>query len=174
MTFAHQKAPSDWDLWTLHLEGTATTKPFLETTFSELQALFSPNGNWIAYRSNESGRGEVYVAPFPGPGEKWRISTEGGLEPLWSGDGRELFYRSGDKMMVTPIQTEPSFRAGTPQVLFEAPRMYRSGLWRSYDVTPDGKRFLMIQNPEGTQESLQIVYIPNWFEELEQLVPKNN
>jgi Tol biopolymer transport system component len=173
MTFAVQSKPGDWDLWTLHLEETATAQPFIETSFSELQGVFSPDGRWIAYWSNESGRSEVYVAPFPGPGPKWRISTEGGIEPLWSKDGRELFYRSGDKVMVVTVQTEPSFQARTPRVLFEAPRMNRSGLWRTYDVTPNGQRFVMSQNPDGTREPLQIVYIPNWFDELKQLVPKN-
>jgi serine/threonine-protein kinase len=174
MTFAVQSRPSDWDLWRLHLEETATAQPFIETSFSELQGVFSPNGRWIAYRSTESGRSEVYVAPFPGPGPKRLISTESGIEPLWSRDGQELYYRSRAKLMVVSVQTEPSFQAGTPRVLFEVPQMNRSGLWRTYDVTPDGQRFIMSQNPEGTQEPLQIVYIPDWFEELKQLVPKNN
>src|SRR5256885_14544622 len=83
-----------------------TTQSFLATQFNEGAASFSPDGRWLAYTSNESGRPEVYVQPFPGPGGKWQISTEGGAEPLWNHNSRELFYRIGKKMMSVQIATE--------------------------------------------------------------------
>src|ERR1700676_5576985 len=84
-------------------------EPFLRTPFNEGAARFSPDGRWLAYISDESGRFEVYVQSYPGPGGKWQISTEGGTEPVWTRNGRELFYRSGDKMMAVDVATQPGF-----------------------------------------------------------------
>ncbi len=91
----------------------------MQSTFSQSNAQFSPDGHWVAYTSNESGRLEVYVQPFPGPGGKWMISTEGGTYPLWARNGREIFFRSDDKMMSASVETQPSFKAGTPRMLFQ-------------------------------------------------------
>ena len=160
------------DIWVLPLEGERKPRPFLQTPFNEGGAVFSPDGRWLAYVSDESGRYEVYVQPFPGPGGKWQISTEGGREPAWARDGRELFYRNGNQMMAVDITTEPTFSAGTPRLLFE--ETYRMGdLFRTdYDVTPDGQRFVMVQTSEQQQESsTQINVVLNWFEELKRLVP---
>jgi hypothetical protein len=88
--------------------------------------VFSPDGHWVAYRSDETGTGEIYVVPYPGPGGKILISTEGGLYPRWSRDGRELFYRGmsiGRPMMAVDVQARPAFRAGTPKVLFRRERI---------------------------------------------------
>lgn len=106
-------------------------KPFLATQFTEAFPAFSRDGRWIAYQSTESGRYEIYVQPFPGPGGKWQVSTEGGLRPKWSRNGRELFFRSGNRMMAAPVAPGPTFTAGTPRVLFEG--QYAP----PYDVTPD-------------------------------------
>lgn len=92
---------------------------FLRTRFNERAPKISPDGRWLAYVSNESGRDEVYVQAFPGPGGKWQISSDGGSEPVWSRDGRELFFRSGEKMMVVQTTTQPSFSASSPQLLFQ-------------------------------------------------------
>ena len=94
-------------------------QPFLRTPFNEAAPRFSPDGRWLAYISDESGRYEIYVQPYPGPGGKWQISTEGGTEPVWNPNGRELFYRNGDKMMAVDIATQPGFSAGKPRMLFE-------------------------------------------------------
>ena len=158
------------------LEGERKPSPFLQTPFSEAEPKFSPDGRWLAYVSDESGRREVYVQPFPGPGGKWQISTEGGTEPVWAGNG-ELFYRneSGDKMMVVDITTEPTFRAGNPRLLFEG--FYQGGIGGNrafYDVTPDGQRFLMVKAGEQETEAMQINVVLNWFEELKRLVPTDN
>jgi len=164
-----QNSESSNDIWVLELDGDHGSRPYLATPFHERNAEFSPDGRWLAYHSNESGRYEVYVRPFPGPGQKWPISRGGGREPVWSRDGRELFYRSGDQMMVAAVQTEPTFRTGPPRVLFE--RLFVLGGSPGYDVSPDGQRFLMIQEAEEQPERLQIVVIPDWFEELKRLVP---
>ena len=112
-------------------------QPFLRTPFVESVPRFSPSGRWLAYVSDESGRPEIYVQPYPGPGGKWQISTEGGTEPVWNPNGRELFYRSGDKMMAVDIATQPSFAAGKPRVLLRdrtadpsnAPQLRRVSRW---------------------------------------------
>jgi eukaryotic-like serine/threonine-protein kinase len=116
---------------------------------------------------------EVYVQPYPGPGGKWQISTEGGTEPVWNPNGKELFYRSGDKMMSVDITTRPSFSAGKPKTLFQGPYLPTAITFPYYDVSPDGQRFLMIKPDEQTSSSAptQIVVVQNWFEELKQKVP---
>jgi serine/threonine-protein kinase len=137
---------------------------FLNERFSEQGSRLSPDGRWLAYSSNESSRTEVYVQAFPSPGGKWQISTEGGNEPQWSRDGRELFYRAADKMMAVTIETQPTFRASAPKVLFEG-RYARIG-WpqANYDVAADG-RFLMIRGEEqALPTTLRAVL--NWSEEL--------
>ncbi len=155
----------------LPLEGEGKPEPFLRTPISETGAVFSPDGHWLAYRANESGRNEIYVQPFPGPGGKWQISTEGGEEAVWARSGKELFYRSGDKMMTVEITTEPTFRHETPpQLLFE--EEYGSyGPRAFYDVTSDGQRFLMIKESEDVLNVTQLNVVLNWFEELKRLVP---
>jgi len=157
------------DIWALPLEGDASS--FVATAFNERSPMFSPDGRWLAYVSNESGRDEVYVQPYPGPGGKWPISTEGGTELRWSADGRELFYRLGDKMMVVEVQSEPAFTSGRPQLVFEGPYLTDLFATSNYDISPDGQRFLMIKEEEGQQDQINVVL--NWFEELKRLVPTN-
>ena len=121
--------------------------------------------------SDESGRNEIYVQPYPGPGGKWQISTEGGTEPLWNPNGRELFYRSGDKIMAVEIITQPSFSAGKSKVLFGGPYQPTPATLTNYDVSPDGQRFLMLKPTEQAQAApTQINVVLNWFEELKQKV----
>jgi Tol biopolymer transport system component len=126
-------------------EGFSKAIPFLKTPAMEEQARFSPDGHWVVYRSNETGRPEVYVQPFPGPGGKWQISTEGGLEPLWSPKGNELFFRNGRKMIAVEVTTSPSFSAGTPQVLFEGRFLGPTIPLGDSAISPDGQRFLMLE-----------------------------
>jgi serine/threonine-protein kinase len=166
---AYQTNPtSQLDIWVLNVEREGTPSPFLNTPFNEYTPVFSPDGAWLAYVSDESGQDEVYVTAYPGPGRKIAISTGGGREPLWSPDGRELFYRNegGDRMFSVPIESKSPFAPGKPRLLFEG--RYDTFLGAiNYDISPDGRRFLMTR--EYVPSRLHIVF--NWFEELKRLVP---
>ncbi len=141
-----------YDVWMLRLSD-RKVQPFLRSKLWAATPRFSPDGRWLAYISDESGRYEVYVQPYPGPGGAVQISQGGGIEPVWNPNGRELFYRyhhyCGDcKMMAVDISTEPSFTAGNPQILFEG--AYLGSTSRevpNYDVSADGQRFLMVKAP---------------------------
>jgi serine/threonine-protein kinase len=160
------------DIWVLRLSD-RKAQPFLRTEFNEGAAAFSPDGHWLAYISDESGRYEVYVQPYPGPGGKHQISTEGGTEPVWNPKGKELFYRSGDRMMAVEVATQPSFSVGKPRMLFQGAYLTTTATSPFYNVSPDGQKFLMIKPAEATVSSplTQIVVVQNWFEELKRLVP---
>jgi len=159
------------DIWVLRMSD-RKAQPFLRTPFNEGAPRFSPDGRWLAYVSDESGRDEIYVQPYPGPGGKWQISTEGGTEPVWNRNGRELFYRSGDKMMAVDIATQPSFAAGKPRMLFQGHYVPTGIKMPYYDVSTDGQRFLMLKPIEQAESaSTQINVVLNWFEELKRLVP---
>jgi eukaryotic-like serine/threonine-protein kinase len=168
-----------YDIWMLRMGDSSPgsgqgrkAQPFLQTPFNESVPRFSPDGRWLAYISDESGRYEIYVQPYPGPGGKWQISTEGGTEPAWNPNGRELFYRIGDKMMAVDIATQPSFAAGKPRMLFEGQYVPTPGTNSNYDVSPDGQRFLMLKPSEATGAApTQINVVLNWFEELKRRVP---
>jgi eukaryotic-like serine/threonine-protein kinase len=148
-------------------------QPFLGTPFNEGGTRFSPDGRWLAYVSNESGRPEIYVQPYPGPGGKWQVSTEGGTEPAWNRTGRELFYRSGNKMMTVETTTQPSFTVGKPRMLFEGEYLAAvfPQLGSDYDVSADGQRFLMVKEIERAESTAQITVVLNWLDELKRLVP---
>ena len=171
LAFIEVNPTTGYDIWILRMSD-REAQPFLRTPFNESAPQFSPDGHWLAYVSDESGRYEVYVQPYPGPGGKWQISTEGGTEPVWNRNGRELFYRSGDKMMAVDIATQPSFVAGKPTMLFEGPYLPAPGTSPNYGVSPDGQRFLMLKpgGQTGTAPT-QINVVLNWFEELKQKVP---
>ncbi len=172
LAFHENNPKTQKDIWVLRMSDRKSL-PFLVTPFNEGGPTFSPDGRWMAYVSNESGRPEVYVQPFPGPGGKWQISTEGGTEPAWNHNGRELFYRSGNKMMALDVATQPSFSPGKPHMLFEG-QYFRSDwplIGTAYDVSPNGQRFLMVKPTEQASSATQINVVLNWFEELKQKVP---
>jgi Tol biopolymer transport system component len=158
--------------WLLRMDD-RKAEPFFQTSFNQGATQFSPDGGWVAYISGETGRPEVYVQPYPGPGGKWQISTEGGTEPLWNPNGKELFYRSGDKMMSAEITTHPRFSAGKPKVLFAGPYQPSQSPVRiaNYDVSPDGQRFLMLKPGWQDQAVTQINVVLNWLEELKRRAP---
>ncbi len=159
------------DIWVLRLKD-RKAEPFVRTPADESAPRFSPDGRWLAYVSNESGHFEVYVQPYPGPGGKWQISTNGGTEPVWNPNGRELFYRNGEKMMAVDISSQPGFSAGKQKMLFEGHYLPTTVAQPDYDVSPDGQRFLMVKPSEQTQTApAQINVVLNWFEELKQKVP---
>lgn len=130
--------------------------------------MFSPDGRWIAFTSDESGHYAMCVRSASGGGERWQVSV-GGEEPVWSADGRELFYRDGSRWMAVAITTADGFQSGQPRLLFEGPYLNVSG--RSFDVSPDGRRFLVLR-PAGEQSPpTQVNLVTNWFEELRRRVP---
>lgn len=145
-------------------------------------ASWSPDGRWIAYNTDESGREEVYVVSFPGLGNKTRVSTDGGMHPLWAPSGKELYYRTASSMeslsgraftehvrvMAVPIETSPSFKAGTPHMLFQGP-YFSSG--HDYGVTPDGKGFIMIRETESQSGPTEMRVILNWSQDLKNPAP---
>jgi len=145
-------------------------QPVLHTQANETAAHFSPDGRWLAYASDESGRWEIYVQSYPGLEGKWQISTDGGTEPVWNPKGRELFYRSGDKMMAVEISTQPTFSPGKPKMLFSGEYVAAPGNDSSpnYDVSPDGQRFLMLKEAEegASSATTQIIVVQNWVAEL--------
>jgi Tol biopolymer transport system component len=133
------------DIWGIPMKGDRKPFPLVKTKFNELFATFSPDGKYIAYWSDESGRPEVYVQEFPEARNKYQVSTDGGAEPFWRADGKELFYRNGLRVMAVPVTPGPEFSAGTPQQLFQA--RFSTLLARShFRPTADGQRFLALLN----------------------------
>ena len=169
LAFDTTSSDADYDIWVMSLDSEREPQPFLQTEFNEREMTFSPDSRWLAYQSDESGRYEVYVLPFPKveEGGKWQISTQGGSWPVWATNGRELFYRTANEMMAVDITTEPSFSMGKPRLLFKTPMVTAR---RDFDVTPDGQHFLMIRS-EQTSTPTHINVVLNWFEELKRLVP---
>jgi serine/threonine-protein kinase len=167
------------DLIVLDLGGIGKPSPLLQTSFEEHSADLSPDGRWLAYQSNSSGAFEVYVRPFPDvAGGQWLVSTAGGSEPRWAANGRELFYRDPNgAVMSVPVGPGATWSMGAPVQLFEGTSFLVAGSLtfnaRTYDVSPDGRRFLMIKNVEGpaTSSQARIVFVQNWFEELKVKVP---
>lgn len=145
----------------LPLFGDRKPVPFLQTQFNEDYGQFSPDGRWVAYFSDESGKSEVYVAPFPGPGGKWQISTAGGSFPRWRRDGTEIFYRAPDnKLMAAAVNGRGgSFEVGAVRPLFET--LMQLGGRYPYDVSPDGQRFLINTAPEQAG-SAPITVVLDW------------
>ena len=147
---------------TLSLQEPRTARPFVVNQFDNHSPSLSPDGHWIAYVSNESGRLEVYVRPFPGPGGRWQVSLDGGTEPVWAASGRELFYRNGAKMMVAAITLHPTFTMGARRELFQG-NYVNDPVFRSYDVTRDGQAFVMVRSPKPLGD---FVVVLNWFDQL--------
>jgi Tol biopolymer transport system component len=167
--------PVNFDIGMISVEGAHVRMPLLEGKHLEKDPRISPDGGWMAYASDESGKYEVYVCAFPEVKKgKWQVSTSGGNTPLWSPDGRELYYRIGDAAMAVPIETAPTFNFGKPTVLFQRANIQQPGMdmtdWTYWDISPDGKRFLMLtDNPAEAPRRINIVV--NWFEELKQRAP---
>ena len=171
------------DIWAFTLgDSIPAARPFLVSASDEPSAELSPDGRYLAYESNQSGRSEIYVQPFPGSGRRELVSIDGGVQPVWARSGRELFYRALGpgpmmRMMVVDVGLGGVFTAGKPRVLWEAMRArYPGGTGgRTYDVMPDGRRFLMIQQRDpGPQPPIShVVLVQNWLEELTRLVPRN-
>jgi eukaryotic-like serine/threonine-protein kinase len=161
--------PLEKGLWALRVDGVkADGKPrsIIESEFRKAVPDISPDGHWVAYAADDTGRGEIYVSSFPDAGPKITVSTDGGSAPRWSRNGRELFYSAGAKLMAVDVQTTPTFHAGRPKELFE-------GNYRGYDPAPNGQRFLVVKLPAAVRQapSNEVTIVFNWFEELRRRVP---
>jgi dipeptidyl aminopeptidase/acylaminoacyl peptidase len=162
------------DIYTLSLDGNHTPHALLRTKFSEGSPKFSPDGKWLAYSTNESGRPEVRAMTFPGPGPNFQLSTDGGTDPVWRHDGKELYYRNGDQMMAVAVSGSAAAPFATPTVLWEA--RYLAGVGSScgmsgptsanYDVTADGQRFLMIEDKSEVLQCKLLHVVTNWSRSL--------
>ncbi len=165
IAFASQGKDTAWDIWILPTFGDKKPFPWLKTNFSEIWPVFSPDGRYLAYQSNESGRQEIYVQSFPGPGGKWQVSSSGGTEPHWRADGKELFYRSADQKL-TAVDTTlgATFEAGVPKPLFQL--HLESGLARNRLLpSKDGQRFLLVATP-ARESMTPTTVVLNWMADL--------
>jgi len=144
------------------LEGDTIPKPVATTAFIESMARVSPDGRWVAYVTTESGAAQVVVQPFPGPGPRTQVSNDGGREPVWAPDGRRLYYRDNQHLVAATFSTNPSFSVTSREVLFDDPFVRGSLPHADYDISPDGKNFLMLKPTGETQ--VTIVY--NWLDEV--------
>jgi len=167
-----------FDVGMLTLSGNGQVEPLVHTPFSENNGEVSPDGHWLAYQSDESGRDEIHVRPFPNvDAGHWQISNSGGTRPLWARSGRELFFLDAANLLhVVTTSMSASFSAGNPVKLLSTAYFVAQGIsGRSYDVSPDGRRFLMIKEPrvqpQSTAATPTIVLVLNWTEELKQRVP---
>jgi Tol biopolymer transport system component len=147
-------------LWVLDTSGERKPFPLASDALVQEDSRFSPDGRWIAYKSDESGTFEIYVRPFPGPGGKWQVSTAGGSNPRWRRDGKELFYLGLDnKIMAVPVRLDKTFHAGSPVALFESQPL--ALISSPYDVSADGQRFLM-NTASGPTGSPPLTLLTDW------------
>ncbi|HYL36981.1 MAG TPA: protein kinase [Bryobacteraceae bacterium] len=180
LAFAIQAAGTGADIWSMPVERLpggnlkgGPPEPFLKTPFNEQDAEFSPDGRWLAYTSSDSGRPEVYVRSFPGPGGRWQISNGGGSFPVWSRKGHELFYIGSDRMMVASYQIgRDSFSAEKPRVWTEH-FINPTPFYRRFDPVPDGRRFLQLRPllSAGKESPTELTFLLNFFDELRRRVP---
>ena len=155
------------DIWIKTFGEGETTRPFKQTSWNEEFPEISPDGAWIAYTSDDTGNEEVWVEPFPGPGGRHQVSTNGGDTPAWTKQGAELIYRKENDFFAVAIETRPEFSAGRPQLLFQAPLMGGAPV-RGYDVTSDGERFFATRHEEIARDDItELEVILNWSQELE-------
>ncbi|MSV34782.1 MAG: serine/threonine-protein kinase [Bryobacterales bacterium] len=183
LAFGESRAETGYDLWTLPLDLSDPEHPkagkpelFLRTMADEYEPAFSPDGRWIAYQSFATGASEVYVQPFPGPGGKWLISTGGGRHPIWSRNGRELFYQAQDFriMVVTYSAKGDSFAADKARPWAETQILAPNALYWNLDLAPDGKRFVVAPRREATggqKGSVHVTVLLNFFDQLRRKVP---
>ncbi len=163
LAFYQLESETNLDIWVLPLTGDRKPYPFLKTSFTESNAAFSPDGKWLAYQSNESGRTEVYVAPFPGPGRKWQVSAQGGAYPAWRQGGKEILYQElqSNRIFSVPVALKgdaPDFGKATELFVATPPL---AGIAARFDSAADGKRFIVIR-PNQTRETGSLTLVVNW------------
>ena len=160
-----------WNTYLLALLGGQAPRPYMRNQVDEWHAVISPNGRWVAYQSNVSGRPEVYVRPFSGPTRTWRVSTQGGTLPVWNPKGHELFFRNEDLMMVVDVEESGTITLGKPRALFERRVWNYNPMHRNFDSSPDGQRFAVIDDSTAMRPPTQLILVQHWAEELKRLVP---
>jgi serine/threonine-protein kinase len=162
-----------FDLRVLALDGSHESKPLLNGPYNEQNPDISPDGRWLAFQSDESGRVEIYVRPFPDVAAgRWPVSTRGGTRPLWSRDGRELFYLNEQRqLVVVSVGDRTGFHVGAAQTLFDTKPYGTYGINRNFDAAPDGKRFIFTKTLPTSPDAKRLIVVENWTEELKQRVP---
>jgi len=151
-------------IWRVALDSGATPEPVVQTRFDNAGASLSPDGKWLAYVTNETGRDEVYVRPYPGPGGRWPVSLDGGREPLWTGTGSEIIYRVADRVMSAAVRTRPGFEVTGRSTLFTGdylPEFYRD---HNYAVSRDGRTFVMVRSAASSNQTVTVML--NWFDQV--------
>ena len=171
LAYTETRPVTSSDIWLLEMSGERRSRPLIDSPGDQGQAEFSPDGRWLAFSSSESGRAEVFIQPFSGPGARVQVSASGGAEPHWARNGRELFSLDGSTMMVADVPATSAMGVGRARRVFEQGASARGLGLLDYAVASDG-RFLMVQRigPEQPATS-QIHVVLNWFEELTRLVP---
>ena len=161
LVYCRQDAKTGWDVWALPTFGDRKPIPVVQTTFADLHGKLSVDGRYLLYQSNESGRQEIYVQNFPGPGGKWQVSAAGGADPSWRADGREIFYRAPDQqIMAVEVGGGSEFQAGIPRRLF--PGQIQQGTMRNkYVASADGQRLLLVA-PLGREAMTPTTIVVNW------------
>jgi len=168
-----------FDLWAVPADGEGEPEEFLATQFFDRFPAISPDGNWVAYMSDESGRPEIYVRPFPRAAGKWQVSDGGGSWPAWSRTGSEIIFRSGDGLMAAPVSTsDGTFRAGRPQQLaqggFSGDQVgiaISGSIFSDFDPMPDGENFVVLLGAEGKGIQSHVTLVTNWFDVLKENLP---
>jgi serine/threonine-protein kinase len=170
-SFVYMHTGSIPDIAALRLDDPSKPEFLVKTPAQESSPALSPDGRWLAYTSTESGRGEVYVTQLPGAAGRWQVSPEGGDDPLWSHDMKEMFFKRGDEYFAVPIRISPTFQAGTPQLMFSG-KFERPIVWiGNWDVSPDGKKFALVRPYGNAPRFGKILVTINWVEELRQRAP---
>jgi serine/threonine-protein kinase len=169
LIFLRASQETSFDILATSLKDPRSVRTILKTPAYEGGAKLSPDEHWLVYVSNDSGRNEIYLRPYPGPDRRWPVSTDGGTQPLWNPNGKEIFYRSANKMMAVDVKTTPDVVLSTPRLLFEGRYAFGAGITiANYDVSNDGQRFIMVKD-DASAARLNVVL--NWTEELRQRVP---
>ncbi|HXI11163.1 MAG TPA: protein kinase [Thermoanaerobaculia bacterium] len=162
LLFSEDSPGTQSDLWLMPLSGARKPEAVVQSRFRETGGQFSPDGRWLLYGSDESGRPETYVRPYPQRGGKWQVSTGGADNAIWTGDGRAIMYRQGTKIFRVPIETAPRMRVGTPQLVMD-----RHGYADDQTLSTDGVRLLRVKESKPASAS-QFYVVLNWFDELKQ------
>jgi hypothetical protein len=168
-----------FDIWIVPADGSGEPQEYLATEFFDRFPVISPDGKWVAYMSDESGRSEIYVRPFPYAAGKWQVSDGGGSWPAWSPDGSELIYRTEDGLMSAIVAAENgSFRAGRPKPLAsgglsnnQVGIAVAGSIFSDYEIMPDGQSFIILQGGEGLSSQNNVTLVTNWFDVLRKTFP---